>query len=124
MAYFTEEYLLSSILQWVGGKYGQISLNKAHGSDSIEPKIAKFLATYRATPHSVTGRALTELLLGRLPRTRLSLIHPCVSQRLSLATEQRVGNRSPRVFKVGQAVLLQDFHPTTTQKWRAAFISA
>ena len=34
-----------------------------------------------------------------------------MSQRLSLATEQRVGNRSPRVSKVGQAVLLQDLCP-------------
>ena len=47
-----------------------------------------------------------------------------MSQRLSLATEQRVGYRSPRVFKVGQAVLLRDLRPTATQKWRSAVISA
>ena len=99
-------------------------LNKVHRSDSIGFKIAKFLATYRATPHSVTGRALAELLLGRLPRIRLSLIHACVSLRLSLATEQRVDNRSLRVFKVGQAVLLRDLWPTATQKWRAAIVLA
>ena len=58
------------------------ALNKAHRTDSIESKTAKFLATYRATPHSVTGKALAELLLGKLPRMRLSLIHPCVSQRV------------------------------------------
>ena len=62
------------------------ALNKAHRTDHIESKIAKFLATYRATLHSVTGRTPAELLLGKLPRTRLSLIHPCVSQRVSLAT--------------------------------------
>ena len=90
----------------------------------MESKIGKFLATYRATPHSVTGIAPAELLLGKLPRTRLSLIHPCVSQRVSLATEQKVGNRSPRVFKVGQAVLLRDLRPTVRQKWRTAVISA
>ena len=56
------------------------ALNKACRSDSIETKIAKFLAVYRSTPHSVTGRAPAELLLGRLPRTRLLLIHPCVSR--------------------------------------------
>ena len=68
------------------------ALNKAHRTDSIESKISKFLATYRATPHSVTGRAPAELLLGKFPRMRLSLIHPCVSKRVSLATEQKVGN--------------------------------
>ena len=98
------------------------ALNKAHKTGSMESKIAKFLATYRATAHSVTGRALAGLLLGKLPRMRLSLIYPCVSQRVSLATEQKVGNRSPS--KVGQAVLLRDLRPTATQKWRAAVISA
>ena len=64
------------------------ALNKAHRSDGIESKIAKFLATYRATTHSVTGRAPAELLLDRLARMRLSLIHPCMSNRVSPTTEQ------------------------------------
>ena len=87
------------------------ALNKADRSDSIESKIAKVFGYLQSYPHLVTERAPAELLLGRLPRTRLSLIYPCMSQRLSLATEQRVGNRSPRVSKVGQAVLLQDLCP-------------
>lgn len=33
-------------------------------SDSIEIKIAKFLAGYRDTPHSITGRMPAEVLLG------------------------------------------------------------
>ena len=75
------------------------ALNKTHRTNSMESKIAKFLTTYRATPHSVTGRALVELLVGKLPRVRLSLIHPCVSQRVSLATEQKVGNNPPECSK-------------------------
>ena len=47
-----------------------------------------------------------------------------MSQRVSLATEQKVGNRSPGVFKVGQAVLLRDLRPTAKHKWRAAVIAA
>ena len=55
------------------------ALNKANKSDTIEAKIAKFVASYRNTPHSITGRMPAEILLGRSPRTCLSLIHPCMS---------------------------------------------
>ena len=71
------------------------ALNKSTKSDTMETKIAKFLTSYRNTPHSVMGRTPAEVLLGRSPRTRLSLIHPCMSQRLSVATEERVGDQSP-----------------------------
>ena len=98
------------------------ALNKACRSDSIETKIAKFLAAYKSTPHLVTGRAPTELLLGRLPRTRLSLIHPCVSWQVSLTTEQGVGSKSSIAFNIGEKVLLQNLHPNALQKWRDAII--
>ena len=98
------------------------ALNKAHRSDSMETKIAKFLATYRATLHSVTGKSPAEILLQRLPRTRLSLIHPCMPRRMSVTVEQRVGHRPPRLFNEGQEVLLRDLRPNAPQKWRHAVI--
>ena len=64
------------------------ALNKASKKDTTETKIAKFLMSYRNTPHSVTGKTPAEVLLRRSPRTRLSLIHPCMSQRMSIATEE------------------------------------
>ena len=99
------------------------ALNKANKNGSIETKIAKFLANYRNTPHSVTGKIPAEVLLGRSPRTRLSLVHPCMSQRMSVTIEERVGDKSPRVFTTGQAVLLRDLRPTAASKWRPAIIS-
>ena len=99
------------------------ALSKASTSESIETKIAKFLASYRNTPHSITGRTPAKVLLGRSPRTRLSLIHPCMSQRMSIAIEERVDNKSPQTFTVGEAVLLRDLRPSAASKWRAAFIS-
>ena len=98
------------------------ALNKAHRSDSMETKIAKFLATYRATAHSVTGKAPAEILLQRLPRTRLSLIYPCMPRRMSITLEQRVGHRPPILFNEGQDMLLQDLRPNAPQKWRRAVI--
>ena len=89
----------------------------------METKISQFLASYRSTPHSATGRTPAEIILGRLPRTRLSLIHPCLPQRMSIAIEERVGHRAPRNFDKGQKVLLRDLRPYAPQKWRHAIIS-
>ena len=63
------------------------ALNKANKEDTIEAKLSKFLASCRNTPHSVTGRTPAEIVLGRAPRTRLSLVHPCMAQRMSIASE-------------------------------------
>ena len=99
------------------------ALNKASKLDTIETKIAKFLSSYRNTPHSVTGRTPAEILLGHAPRTRLSLVHPCLSQRMAVATEEHVGSHSPRTFEPGQAVYLQDLRPSATSKWVPADIA-
>ena len=45
------------------------ALEKGKTTDSLEMKIAGFLATYRNTPHTVTERTPAEILLGRAPRT-------------------------------------------------------
>ena len=68
---------LSPIFERAGREHGKITqqqaLQKAPKSDSMETRISQFLASYRSTPHSVTGRTPAEIILGRLPRTRLSL---------------------------------------------------
>ena len=46
-----------------------------------------------------------------------------MSQRMSITIEERVGDKSPRAFKTGQAVLLRDLRSTATSKWRPAVIS-
>ena len=84
------------------------ALRKAPKSDNMETKISQLLASYRSTPYSVTGRTPAEIILGRLPRTRLLLIHPCLSQRMSIAIGERVGHKTPRNFDKGQKVLLRD----------------
>ena len=70
-------------------------LEKADKSASIQTKISRFLASYRNTPHTVTGRAPAEILLGRSPRTRLSLVHPCLSDHLTQKAEANVGEKQP-----------------------------
>ena len=76
-------------------KTAKQTLNKASKGDSIEAKISKFLASYRNTPHSVTGHTPTEIFMGSAPRTRLSLVHSCMAQRMCIAAEEQVGSQSP-----------------------------
>ena len=100
------------------------ALDKSDKSLSVESKIAKFLAAYRNTPHMTTNKTPAELLLKRSPRTRLSLIHPCVENRMKTVAEKGVGDHKPRLFKEGQSVALRDFCPraTTSDKWRQALV--
>ena len=51
------------------------SLRQISGG-SIKEKLAKFLFKYRITPHSSTGIAPSELLMGRRLRSRLDLLKP------------------------------------------------
>ena len=94
------------------------ALQKSSSGDSIVTKISRFLASYRNTPHSITGRTPAEVLLGRSPRTRLSLVHPCLSDRLNAKAEEQVGSQPPQSFANNQQVLIRDLRPKATEKWR------
>ena len=85
-------------------------------NDSLEIKIARFLATYRNTPHTVTERTPAEVLLGRAPHIRLCMLHHCLSQKLSAKAEGKVGSGTLRCFEEGQEVLLHDHCPETKSK--------
>ena len=47
----------------------------------IETQLSRFLFRYRNTPHSTTGTSPAELLLGRRPRSLLTLMQPNTSTR-------------------------------------------
>lgn len=94
------------------------ALQKSTSSESIGTKVSRFLASYRNTPHSITGRTPAEILLGRSPRTRLSLVHPCLSDRLNAKAEAQVGDKPPRSFSVDQEVSVRDLRPNSVNKWR------
>ena len=75
------------------------------------PVQEKFLFTYHITPHSTTGVAPAEALLGmRRPRSILDYLHQA-QQKLSHDSSKPL-----RTFKVGEVVLAENFtgkHP----KW-------
>ncbi|XP_037512230.1 uncharacterized protein K02A2.6-like [Rhipicephalus sanguineus] len=50
-------------------------LKKSQAGD-FRTQVARILFQYRTTPHDVTGRAPCELLLGRMVKTPLDILHP------------------------------------------------
>ncbi|XP_043190127.1 uncharacterized protein LOC122364110 isoform X2 [Amphibalanus amphitrite] len=82
--------------------------------------VAQFLAKYRTTPCVTTARAPAELLFGRLPRTKLSLLKPSVAARMRHEPVDTVS----RSFLAGQPVLVRDLRPAATEKWQRAVVVA
>ena len=95
------------------------NLKKCQDVD-IETQLARFLFKYRNTPHTTTGVTPAELLMGRKPRTHLSLIHPNLAVRVQRQQEnqkfvhdQRTKHRE---FNIGDPVMIRDF-TTNELKW-------
>ena len=95
------------------------SLRQISGG-SIKEKLAKFLFKYRITPHSSTGIAPSELLMGRRLRSRLDLLKPDLAATVAnnqLKQKLSHDNSKPyRTFTEGDAVYVEDF-TATKQKW-------
>ena len=87
---------------------------------SVREKLAKFLFKYRITPHSSTGVAPAELLMGRRLRSRLDLLKPDVVATVEKnQLKQKLahdGKQPLRVFSEGESVYVQDF-TISKQKW-------
>ena len=48
----------------------------------MQHRLANFRLTYHTTPHSVTGRTLAGLMVGRQLRTGISLVKPDLAKRV------------------------------------------
>ena len=99
-----------------------LSKTKITKDVTLDTLIARFLAMYRNTQHTTTSGTPAELL-NRMPRTHLSLVHPCTSQRLEQAAEMQVGEKQPRKFAVNDNVMVRDLRPNATDKWRKGIVT-
>ena len=70
---------------------------KRIAGDTVQERISKFLFTYRITPHSVTGVAPAELLMGRRLRSRLDTWHPDLSKKVSYQQERQKRNHDSTI---------------------------
>ena len=92
---------------------------KKCASDDIERNISRFLFQNRITPHSTTGIAPAELLLGRIPRSHLDLLKPSLEARVhGKQTEQKNHHdqhAKERKFSVEDLVFVCEF--PSKKKW-------
>ena len=82
----------------------------------IQERLSKFLFIYCLTPHSTTGVAPAELLMGRRPRSLLDNLHPDISQRVECQqAKQKLchdSSKPVRTFVVGDTVFAEKFSGT------------
>ena len=62
---------------------------KKQSKDSLNTRIARFLFSYRITPHTTTGTSPAELLFGRLPCSQLDLLKPTLAERVHKKQERQ-----------------------------------
>ena len=92
----------------------------------IQERLSKFLFTYRLTPHTTTGIAPAELLMGRRPRAALDNLRPDVSQKVEhKQAKQKLSHDSNaplRTFQIGDAVFAENF-TGKSPKWISGVIA-
>ena len=83
------------------------------GGLTLKHRLQNFLLTYRTTPHSTTGTAPCELLMGRSLRTRWDLLRPDTNRRVrqSQARQKETHDERARLrtFEVGDKVVVKNF---------------
>ena len=84
---------------------------KKSSSGDLKTQLARFLFHYRTTPHSTTGVAPAQLLLGRVPRTHLDLLKPSTDSRVRAKQELQKSahdkKAKQRTFDVADTVFVR-----------------
>ena len=80
---------------------------------SISDRLANVLLSYQTTPQGATGRAPSEMLLGRRPRTRLDLVKPHTAEHVEKKQRQQKSKHDAtarvRTFQMGDHVWFKNF---------------
>lgn len=81
---------------------------KKQNTGTLQDRLSKILFKYRITPHTTTGMAPSELLMGKKLKSRLDLLKPSLDQRVQRRQEcQKEGHdkrAKVRSFEVGENV--------------------
>ena len=86
----------------------------------LQQRLGDFLLKYRTTPHSTTSCTPASLFLGRVCRTRLSLLKPDTESRVLKRQAESVSCSSWREFYMGERVAVRDVR---TQQWFAGTVA-
>ena len=92
---------------------------KKNDTDDLNTNISRFLFRNRITPHSTTGVSPAELLLGRIPRSRLDLIKPSLDMKVYNKQIKQKGYHDQHIkersFAVGDLVFVSEL--PCKRKW-------
>ena len=104
----------------------KLGLKKTPGK-SIQDCLSQYLFRYRITPHSTTGIAPAELLMGRRLRSKLDLLYPELSDRMEQKQMRQKhchdSGKPARNFTTGDLVYAQNF-TNTGPKWLPGVVVA
>ena len=89
----------------------------------LELQLSSFLMGYRNTPHSMTGVAPAESMLGRIMRTRLDLLKPRPGERIMNSQAKQMENASKRFpeYRAGDPVLVRNY--AGGPKWKRGHVT-
>ena len=84
---------------------------------TVSDRLARFLFSYRITPHSTTGLPPAELMFGRNLRSRFDQVLPNVSARVEKQQHRQKevhdNHAQSRSFEVNELVFARNFRPGT-----------
>ena len=81
---------------------------------TINQKLARFVSSYRASPHSTTQVSPAELFLGKSIRTRLDVLPPNLGKMIQWKTTPLKSNI--RMFQEGDSIWTRDYRGVP-EKW-------
>ncbi len=94
------------------------------GGKDLELNLARFLLTYRTTPHATTGVTPSELLMKRHLRTKLDIVHPDVIKNVAKAQSRQVKyfnqGTKPQSFRINQKVWARNYKEKP--RWVSGFV--
>nr|XP_022903744.1 uncharacterized protein LOC111416034 [Onthophagus taurus] len=89
--------------------------------DSLDKVLARYLLTQHITPHTTTGRAPSELLMGRRLTCLLDRVHPNFSKKMKEKQEDQCSTAAPRRFNSDDPIFIRSY--TAQQKWEPATVA-
>ena len=92
---------------------------------SMETRLARYLMTYRVTPHSTIGTSPSELLMGRKLRTLLDAVHRSISGTVHRKQDKMAENYNKklkvRCFHPGDKIYVKSY-TQSAPKWIPAVL--
>ena len=87
----------------------------------IHQKLARFLLSYRTTPHTTTKETPAKLFLGRELRTRLTALKPNLANSIQKKRSKNIQDDKDRSLNIGDPVLVRDYRKDTN-KWTKGIV--